>query len=232
MAKKRGNNEGTIGRRKDGRWEARLTLPTPTGPKRKVLYGKTRAEVSAKLTRAMADRDGGLVFDDQKMTVGAYLDRWLYDAVRGTVRESTFSRDEYLVANHVKPALGRLKLKNLNALHLQGFYRDRLDSGLSGSTVQKIHHVLHKALSQAVRWTLIPRNPADAVKAPSASTKVMHPLSAPEARRLLEAARGDRLEALYVLAVHTGMRRGELLGLKWDDVDLDTSAVQVRRTLT
>jgi integrase len=232
MARRRGNGEGTITRRKDGRWETRYWVETPKGPKRKSVYGKTRSEVAKKLAKAVADRDGGLVFDDEKMTVGEYLDRWLSDAVRGTVRESTFSRDEYLVTNHIKPALGRRKLKTLSALHLQGLYRDRLDSGLSGSTVQKIHHVLHKALSQAVRWNLIPRNPADAVKAPSASSKEMHPLSAPDARRLLEAARGDRLEALYVLAVHTGMRRGELLGLKWEDVDLDTSTVRVRRTLT
>jgi integrase len=127
-----------------------------------------------------------------------------------------------------------VKLKNLNALHLQSLYRERLDSGLSGSTVQKIHHVLHKALTQAMRWDLIPRNPADSVKAPTPTPKEMHPLSVLEARKLLEAARGDRLEALYVLAIHTGMRRGELLGLKWGDVDLDDTfpTVRVRRTLT
>jgi integrase len=226
MASKRGNGEGTIYRRKDGRWEARYTIHTAEGRKRPPIYGKTRSEVAAKLAKAMADRDGGLVFDDEKMTVGKYLDRFLYDAVRDTIRESTFSRDEYLVTNHIKPALGRLKLKNLSALHLQGLYRECLDSGLSGSTVLKIHHVLHKALDQAVKWTLIPRNPADAVKAPSASSKEMHPLSADEARQLLEAAHGDRLEALYVLAVHTGMRRGELLGLTWEDVDLDNATVR------
>jgi len=202
------------------------------GPKRKVLYGKTRADVSAKLTKAMADRDDGLVFDAGGSTVGDYLDRWLSDSVRGTVRESTYSRDKYLITNHIKPALGRLKLTNLNALHLQGLYRDRLDPGLSGSTVQKIHHVLHKALAQAVKWNLIPRNPADSVKAPTPTPKEMHPLSASEARKLLEVAQGDRLEALYVLAVHTGMRRGELLGLKWPDVDWENATVRVRRTLT
>jgi integrase len=166
------------------------------------------------------------------LTLGEYLDRWLSDAVRGTVRESTYSRDKYLVTNHVKPSIGRVKLKNLNARLLQSLYRERLDSGLSGSTVQKIHHVLHKALTQAMRWELIPRNPADSVKAPTPTPKEMHPLSVLEARQLLEAARGDRLEALYVLAIHTGMRRGELLALKWADVDLDLATVRVRRTLT
>jgi integrase len=83
-----------------------------------------------------------------------------------------------------------------------------------------------------VKWSLIPRNPADDVKAPTPTPKEMHPLSAEEARRLLDAARDDRFEAFYVLAVHTGMRRGELLGLKWDDVDLENATVRVRRTLT
>jgi integrase len=102
----------------------------------------------------------------------------------------------------------------------------------SGSTVQKVHHVLHKALAQAARWNFIPRNPAVSVKAPTPTPKEMHPLSASEARRLLEAVRGDRLEALYVLAVHTGIKRGEVLGLKWADIDLDNATVGVRRTLT
>jgi integrase len=91
---------------------------------------------------------------------------------------------------------------------------------------------LHKALAQSVRWSLIPRNPADDVKASTPTPKEMHPLSAPEARKLLTTARGERLEALYVLAIHTGMRRGELLGLKWADVDLNSSTVRVRRSLT
>ncbi len=223
-----------ITKRKDGRYMARYTVQTPDEPKRKVIYGRKYKEVEKKLNEARGDAARGIVYDDENLTVGEYLDRWLSDCVRGTVRESTFSRDEYLVRNHIKPALGRLKLANLNAMHLQRLYRDRLDSGLSGSTVQKMHHVLHKALSQAVKWNLIPRNPADGVKAPTASTKEMHPLSAPEARRLFEAASktSDRLEALYMLAVHTGIRRGELLGLKWEDVDLDGSTIRVRRTLT
>lgn len=239
---KRGNGEGSIyPHKRDGKkvgYRGSYTVYTAAGPKRRYVTGKTREDVREKLTKAMAGRDSGLVVDDKNLTVGEYLDAWLRDAVRGTVRESTFSRDEYLVNNHIKPAFKHTKLKNLSALHLQGFYRERLDSGLSGSTVQKMHHVIHKALSQAVQWDLIPRNVADLVKAPTPSKKEMRPLSAPEARRLLGAANegnpGDRLEALYVLALHTGMRRGELLGLKWEDVDLSeaNATVRVRRTLT
>jgi integrase len=229
---KRGNNEGSITYRSDGRWMARYTVHTAEGLKRKTLYGKTRHDVAAKLTKAMSDRDSGLVFDDENMTVGEFLDRWLSDCVRGSVRESTFDRDSYLVRIHMKPALDGIKLSKLSPIHVQGFYRDRLDAGLSASTVNKIHTVLHKALSQAVRWSLIPRNPTAAVTAPRPAPQEMHPLSPEEARGLLEAAHGDRLEALYVLAVTTGMRRGELLGLKWSDVDLKNASVRVRRTLT
>ena len=188
--------------------------------------------MAEKLAKALSDRADGIMVDDKYLTVGEYLDRWLSDVVRGMVRESTYSRDKYLVNNHVKPSIGRVKLKNGNALHLQSLYRERMDSGLSGSTVQKVHHVIHKALAQAVRWSLIPRSPADDVKAPTPTPKEMRPLSAHEAEQLLEAAWEDRLEALYVLAIHTGMRRGELLGLKWEDVDLENATIRVRRTLT
>jgi integrase len=206
---------------------ARYWVETPKGPKRKTIYGKKRDDVAERLAKALSNRADGIMVDDKNLIVGDYLDRWLSDSVRGTVRESTFSRDKYLVVNHVKPSVGRLKLKNVNAPHLQGLYRERLDSGLSASTVQKVHHVLHKALAQAVRWDLIPRNPADAVKAPRPMPKEMRPLSAKEARRLLDAAKGDKLEALYVVAVTTGMRRGELLGLKWSDVDLGNTRLSI-----
>ena len=157
---RRGNGEGSITRhKKSGKWMARYMVETPTGAKRRTIYADTRKEAAEKLARALSDRADGIVVDDKNLTVGKYLDRWLSDAVRGTVRESTFSRDKYLATNHVKPSIGRVKLKNLNALHLTRLYRERMDSGLSGSTVQKIHRVIHKALAQAVRWSLISRNP-------------------------------------------------------------------------
>ena len=221
-----------ITKRKDGRYMARYTVHAADGPKRKTIYGRRYKDVEKALAEARGDAARGIVYDDENLSVGEYLDRFLEDVQRGSVRESTYSRDRYLVANHAKPALGRVRLKNVKAMHLQRLYREKLDSGLSPATVQKLHHVLHKALSQAVRWDLIIRNPADAVKAPTPTPEEMRPLSAEEARRLLEAAKGDRLEALYVIAVTTGMRRGELLGLKWSDIDLENSRLSIRRTLT
>jgi len=228
---RRGNGEGTITRRKDGRWEAKYTVYTAEGPKRRALYGKTRKVTADKLARALADRTSGHTFDTENMTVGEYLDRWLNDSDKGSVRTSTYERHEQIVRLHLKPALGRLKLSKLTPAHVQGLYRDKLDSGLSPATVQKIHTVLHKALTQALKWNMIPRNAADVVKAPRPVPEEMHPLSPDEARNLIEAARGDKLEAPYILAVHTGMRQGELLGLKWEDVDLNEGVIHIRRTV-
>jgi integrase len=131
-----------------------------------------------------------------------------------------------------KPVLGGLKLKKLNSAHVQSFYRDRLDAGLSASTVRKVHDILRRGLAQAVDWHLTPRNVADVVKPPKPVAKETVALSADQTRRLLDAAAEDRLEALYVLAVHTGMRQGEMLALRWQDVDIENAALSVRRTLT
>jgi len=232
MAKKRGNGEGSITKRRDGRYMARYTVHTTKGPKRRTVYGRTRKEAADKLSKALSDRVEGIVVDDENMTVGEYLDVWLKGSVRGSVRQSTYDPDASLVNNHLCPVLGRIRLKKLSASHVQGFYRDRLDHGLSPSTVHKMHAILHKALSQALAWHMIQRNVTEVVRPPRPAPKEMRPLTPEGARRLLEAACGNRLEALYVLAITTGMRQGELLALRWQDVDIDNGTVNVRRTLT
>src|SRR5215208_3154892 len=233
MAKRRGNGEGSITRhKKSGLYMARYWVETPKGPKRKTVYGKQREDVADKLAKALAERADGIVYDDENLTVGEYLDSWLKGSVRGSVRQSTFDRYEIAVRVHIKPALGRLKLKKLTPAHLAGFYQDRLAAGFAPASVNKLHVTLHKALDQAVKWNMIPRNVAEAVKAPRPAPPEMRTLSAAETCKLIVAARGDKLEALYVLAVHTGMRQGELLALKWQDVDLENAKLSVRRTLT
>ena len=146
--------------------------------------------------------------------------------------QRTWERYEQLVRVHLKPALGRLKLKSLTAAHVRALYREKLDSGPSPRTVQYIHTTLRKALQDAVSDGLIPRNVVDGIKAPRPKKKEVNPLTPEQAQTFLGAARGDRFEALYVLAVHCGLREGELLGLKWDDVDLEAETLQVRRTLS
>ncbi len=135
-------------------------------------------------------------------------------------------------ARHITPSLGRVKLASLNAAHLQGLYRSKPEAGLSPRTMRYIHAVMHRALKKALRWGLVLRNVSEAVDPPKPQKEKIKPLSRDEARRLLEAARGDRLEALYVLAVHCGLRQGKLLGLRWEDIDLNAATLRVRRALT
>lgn len=210
----------------------RYTIHTADGPKQRAVYGRTRAEVAEKLTKAMADRDGGIVYDAGKQTVGEYLTRWLADSVKDTVRQRTYERYESIVRVHLVPAIGGIKLKNLTPAHVRGLNREKLDSGLAPRTVQYIHRTLRKALKQAVSDGLIPRNAAGSVKPPQPRTEEIRPLNREQVQVLLEAVSGDRIEAIYVVAITAGLRAGELLGLKWEDVDLEAGMLQVRRTLS
>src|SRR5215212_7338042 len=202
--------------------------------KRRYVSGKTKEEARRALRQARANTDQGLFFDADNLKVGEFLDRWLADSVSDTVKATTFERYEQITRLHLKPALGRVRLKALTPAHVRGLYREKLEAGSSARTVRYIHTTLHKALKQAVLDGLIPRNATEAVKPPQPTREEMHPLTPEQAKLLLQVAHesGDRLDALYVLAIHTGLRQGELLGLKWDDVDLDEGSLQVRRTLT
>ena len=229
---KRGNGEGSVYQTKNGLWRGSYWVPTAAGLKRRYVSGKARQECSKKLTKAMADRDGGLVFDAGSLTVGDHVTRWLEDSARGTVRVSTFERYEQIARLHVVPALGMIKLKSLTPAHLRNLYRERLDAGSAPASIHKMHTLLHKSLAQAVNDGLIPRNVADNLKLPRIDREEIDPLTAEEANRLIEAAAGDRLEAIYTIAIHTGLRQGELLSLRWEDLDLEAGALRVRRTLT
>ena len=231
MSKKRGNGEGSIHRRKGGGWCTQYTVYTANGRKRKTLYGKTRQEVATKLAKALSDRESGLNFDAEGLKLGEYLSRWLEDSVKDTVRNTTYARYEQISRTHIVPMLGSVKLKTLSPTHVRSLYKEKLSS-LSPRTVQYIHVTLHKALKQAVNDGLIPRNATEAVKPPQVRRKEIRPLTPEQVKVLLDAASGDRLEALYTLAVHTGLRQGELLGLKWEDVDLESGSLHVKRTLT
>ncbi len=130
------------------------------------------------------------------------------------------------------PLLGRHQLQKLTAQHLQAFYTKKRKEGFSSTTVASFHNLLHKALDCAVKWSLIPRNVCELVTPPRRERFEVQPLTAEQAHRLLEAARGHHMEALFKLALATGMRRGELMGLKWQDIDFSTNTLQIRRTLS
>ena len=131
MAKRRGNGEGSIYRRANGTWAAQYTVWTAKGRKRRSVSGKTRAEVSRKLTEAMANRDGGFVYDAGTLTVSEYLDKWLADSMKGTVKETTYANYSYIIRVHISPAFGRIRLKGLTPAHVRGFYGEKTRSNLS-----------------------------------------------------------------------------------------------------
>lgn len=234
--KKQPNGAGSPPRKRtDGgkvRYEARYTAYTSKGPKVVSVYGKTYKECHKKWINALAEQNAGIAFDPDTATLKTYLIRWLADSVAGSVSELTYYRHEQSCRVHIIPALGSKRLSKLRPENVQGLYRAKRDEGKSAGTIRNIHKTLRKALEQARAWGVVRENVADLVSPPAYSPKEMNPLSHEETLRFLRAAEGDRLEALWHLAIRTGMREGELLALKWRDVDLDRGTLQVRRSVT
>ena len=230
---RRGQGEGSIYQRADGRWVGSVTIGYEDGKqKRKSFYGKTRKEVKEKLTTAVADQQRGLpVAFDERLTLGTFLDEWLEHSVKPSVRPSTYKSYSGLVRLHLKPVLGHHRLTKLEPQHVQRFMNRKLKSGLSPRTVDYCRAVLRRALNQALRWGHVPRNVATLVDPPRAKRPEIQPLTPDEARALLDAVAGDRLEALYAVALAVGLRKGEALGLRWDDVDLEAGTLSVRKQL-
>ncbi len=228
----RGNQTGHIRKRIDGTWEARIdTGRSPTGKRRtKSVYGKTRKEVSDKLTRLASQKlDGKLIHDDQT-TVADYLDLWLSGTVKQTTRPATHLSYSQNVRIHISPALGRIKLAKLTPLHVQGFYAEMSKAGKSARMLQMNHAILRRALSRAVKMGVIPRNVCDAVDRPTIEKHEITPLDAEQVSKLMTAAEGERIYPLIVVAVFSGLREGELFGLEWGDIDLKSAKLEVRRT--
>lgn len=228
---RRGAGEGSIYERADGRWAAVVDMGWRDGKRqRKFVYGKTRREAARKLAAALKAHADGTLRTDERITVEQFVPMWL-EAIRPTIKPRTWHRYEQMTRVHIVPHIGKVQLKRLSPQHLQRLYANRLSTGLSGQTVLTVHRTIHRMLGHAVKWDLSARNVAQLVDPPRAQRYEARTLTATEAQRLLEVVRGDRLEALYVVALATGMRAGELLGLKWCDVDLETGVVAVRRSL-
>jgi integrase len=236
--KSRANGDGDVFPRKNkaGKITSYRGAYVGSDGKRRYVSGKTKTDAREVLAAARAAAAGRVVLDAGKLTVEDYLKRWLSDSLKplvdaGKMEHSTFVRYEGIVERHISPTIGRKKLKDVGRAEVRALYSAK-GKELSPRSVDYIHVTLKKALSQAMRDDLIPRNVA-AGERPRSSRKraEIRALSSQQTMALLKTARGTRNEALYVAAVHTGLRQGELLGLKWADVDLAGRRLSVRRAL-
>ncbi len=230
-AKRRGNNEGSVYRDGAG-WRAEITLGWDEHGRRRTLRfrAKTRKEAADWLAARLAERQRGMLAEPSKQAVADFMRSWLEDWATTSVAPRTFESYSRVVRRYVVPVLGEVPLAKLGPQHLQRLYRPLIEAGHT-RTALMVHAVLHRALGHAVKWNLLARNPADLVDPPRHRYGEMRALDPEQARRLLEAARGERLEAVYVLALACGLREGEILGLKWEDLDLKEGVLHVRRTL-
>ncbi|MBO3752175.1 site-specific integrase [Streptosporangiaceae bacterium NEAU-GS5] len=231
----RGRNasgEGTIYKRRDGRWEGAIYLTTTAGIKtRRRVYGRTRAEVYTKLTQEKARAEQGLLVSDQNWSLGAYLDHWLENVVRRTKRPSTCALYESVIRLYLKPGLGRRQLSRLSVPMVQAYLNGRLEAGDSVHMVYKIRTVLSAALTSAVREELLIRNVARLVVLPPWPHKEQQSWSAEEVRTFLRAAESHPLYPAFLLLLTYGLRRGEVLGLRWSDISAEDNTIYVRQQL-
>jgi integrase len=198
---------------------------------RKWFYGKTRADVQAQLTAALRNHQLGFNVAPERQTVGQFLERWLADCCAPSVRPRTLESYCGTVRLHLIPRVGRVPLAKLSPQHVQTMIKEELATGLSPRSVQYVHSVLSRALNRAVKWDFLPRNVCNLAAPPRVPHRPVEPLSPDEARQFLDAIRGDRNEALYSVAMALGLRKGEALGLRWPDIDLDGPALMVRFAL-
>lgn len=228
---KRANGEGTIKKRKNGTWEAQITIGKDEHGKsiRKSVYGKTQKEVAQKLTAMTNDLNNGLFVSPDDITVGQWFDIFLSDYNKG-VKASTLAQYEYQVRQNIKPTIGNVKLQKLTAPMIQRLYNDKLET-LSAKSIKNLHGFMHKGLNQAVMCQYLKVNPCLACQLPRVEKKEMKTLTNKPLELFLQEIKGKLFEDLYFVAVFTGLRQGELLGLTWDSIDFEKEQITVLKQL-
>jgi integrase len=230
----RKSGEGSISQRVDGRWHGRVNLGRGLDGKRQVkhVYGTTREEVVARLDEVKHKLRTNEPLDNSHRTVRSFLEGEWLPAIAPQLKPRTLYGYQSIVKQHLVPAFGHLPLHRLEPQFVQRVINAKAAGGLKRQTLRNVHTVLHRALRDAVKWRAVGLNAADAIDFPrNAETPEIHPLNADEARRYIEAARGTWLEAPAVFALRTGVRRGELLGLHWADVDLNARTARITHTV-
>lgn len=245
MAKRRANGEGSIRKRSDGRWEGRYTAgrdPETGRPVYKNVLGKTQAEVKEKLKQAI-EENAELDFSKAgQYTVGQWMDVWFENCAKIKVRPSSHQTYRGYVDHHIKPYIGDIQLNRLTSLDLQRLYKkllgsgrvDRIEAekqpkGLSPKTVRNINQIISSALNFTKEQKLIIANPTDSCVLPKLEHKETKTLTAEQLTAFLQEAKASSVYEMYYIELATGLRRGELLGLKWEDIDLEQAVIRVRR---
>ena len=245
MAKKRANGEGNIRKRKDGRWEGRFTAGHDPATGKQVIksvLGKTQAEVKEKLKKAIEDAEKVDFTKTGKYTVGIWMDEWFENVAKIKVRASSHQTYRGYIDNHIKPNIGNIPIEKLTTMDLQKFYRklltkgrvERIESkdqpkGLSAKTVRNINQVISSAMDLAVAQKIISANPTNACALPKIEHQEMQTIPAEQLQVFLQEAKATGVYEMYYIELATGLRRGELLGLKWQDIDWKNGVIKVRR---
>lgn len=255
MAKKRGNNEGTIRERKKGQWEGRVTIGRKTDgkPNRVSFYGKSRQEVAEKINDALTKLQNGTFVEPNRVTLKQWLDKWMKVYQENTISPNFYARRQDLIRIHINPAIGDKALLKLKPADIKEFYNDLekngrkptkkkngktiplpkdASPGLATGTIRHIHNILNPAMRQAVKEGLVPKNVVADVSPPKiVRTREARPLTKEEAKRYLTVLEEDRLYAAFVVELTTGLRRGELIGLHWSDLNFETGTLKIRRQI-
>lgn len=234
MARKNGNGEGTISKRKDGRWESRLTHGKRADgrPRRITLYGKTRKDVADQLNEMLNAQNKGVLVAPDQLTFAVYLQKWLAGKQAAGRRESTIAGYTNMVEKHLSPFIGDLRVQKLEPLHLETLYGQLRAKGLGPRMVQLSHVILYNVLKQAKRDGIVFRNVAEQVERPAVTPYEAAIWTGEQVVAFLTGIREHRWFLFYYFSVTTGMRRGELLGLQWQDIDFEESRLSIRRNLT
>ena len=230
MAKRRSKGDGSIYyNERVNRWVAQITLPNG---KRKSKSSKTQGDVRDWLTDQRKQLLEGLYVVSDQIKLGSFLDRYMEDVARHSLRPRSYEKYYGVINNHIKPDLGNFKLIALRPDQVQAFYSKKLNEGVSAHTVGYIHAVLHKSLNQALRWGLVTRNVSDLVDKPRPRKTTITTWSVTEVNQFLLEIENHRWLPVYALAIYTGMRQGEILGLQRGDIDLEKGLINVKHQIS
>ncbi len=234
MSKKRGAGEGSIVRRKDGLWQGAVTIGRNKNgtQKRKYFYAKTRNVVAAKITTALKElQDGKYIDSSVSPTIKTWMNHWLWTYKKNSLKQTTFEQYETLLRIHLYPVMGDVKIIDLKSEQLQQLYNEMKEKGLSAKTIHTLNTVLHAGINNAIWEDLLYKNVTEHIVIPKDDYKEMRVLSQAEQDKLFNVLEKDRMGIAVLFSLFTGVRRGELLSLRWSDIDMDKHLVYIKRTV-